>query len=103
MFDFDRNSPESILAYAKKLEGLTFLDEARCLKAFDVLLEEDHPRAVLFVRIYSNVSQTETLYSNPRGCVYYFVLLNMCVHMCIYRYTHKYSQSDTQHVVNKYL
>lgn len=26
MFDFDRNSPESILAYAKKLEGLTFLD-----------------------------------------------------------------------------
>ena len=26
MFDYDRNSPESILAYAKQLEGLTFLD-----------------------------------------------------------------------------
>ena len=26
MFDYDRNSPDSILAYAKKLEGMTFLD-----------------------------------------------------------------------------
>lgn len=26
MFDYDRNSPESILTYAKRLEGMTFLD-----------------------------------------------------------------------------